>query len=382
MAEFAFAFMDCEFGGLDPELHDITEVALILTDYRLAELGLEGVEGARAARSHHGRGRGDPGLRRGGLGSRGAAAAPGAARELSALLPKDKKVVPSGQNVRMDVIFLERGFRSCEIPYPFDYHVIDLATLYYAWSLVAGETVQALSLRQAATAAGLVQGAVPHRALADARLTLETFRHYVGRLAPRRAPEEALAAVVDAARAARRADATSRRRSRSKRASSGNSQRASRPRGGSTIADAKSISTGCCVLVDQHVAAMAQVEVHDAARVHLAHGVGDAIAEAGEQLAAEAAREVPARPVLDREGERVDAAEQSRHRGMTRERAVGAHLAARDPAADRRAHPRRARREVLHDDEPAARRRRATRRDCARCRGSGRRACAPRDRRA
>ena len=37
MAEFAFAFMDCEFGGLDPELHDITEVALILTDYRLAE---------------------------------------------------------------------------------------------------------------------------------------------------------------------------------------------------------------------------------------------------------------------------------------------------------------------------------------------------------
>ena len=116
--------------------------------------------------------------------------------ELSALLPKDKKVVPSGQNVRMDVTFLERGFRSCEIPYPFDYHVIDLATLFYAWSLVAGETVQALSLRQAATAAGLVQGAVPHRTLADARLTLETFRHYVGRLAPRRAPEEALAAVA------------------------------------------------------------------------------------------------------------------------------------------------------------------------------------------
>ena len=37
LAEFVFAFMDCEFGGLDPELHDITEVALILTDYRLAE---------------------------------------------------------------------------------------------------------------------------------------------------------------------------------------------------------------------------------------------------------------------------------------------------------------------------------------------------------
>ena len=30
--------MDCEFGGLDPELHDITELAVIVTDYRLAEL--------------------------------------------------------------------------------------------------------------------------------------------------------------------------------------------------------------------------------------------------------------------------------------------------------------------------------------------------------
>ena len=38
MAEFAFAFLDCEFGGLDPELHDLTEVGVIVTDYRLAEI--------------------------------------------------------------------------------------------------------------------------------------------------------------------------------------------------------------------------------------------------------------------------------------------------------------------------------------------------------
>ena len=37
VAEFAFAFLDCEFGGLDPELHDITEIGVIMTDYRLAE---------------------------------------------------------------------------------------------------------------------------------------------------------------------------------------------------------------------------------------------------------------------------------------------------------------------------------------------------------
>jgi oligoribonuclease (3'-5' exoribonuclease) len=188
VANFHFAFIDMEFGGLDPELHDITEIAVILTDYRLAELGQkEWKVRARADRI-----------------TREAAAISGydakvwaaeavpvrqALEELTALLPKGVTVVPAGQNVRMDVQFLERGYKSCELPYPFDYHVIDLATLFYVWSLVAGHTVPALSLRQAATHAGLVEGGVEHRAMADTRLTLETFRYYVGRLAPRALPD-------------------------------------------------------------------------------------------------------------------------------------------------------------------------------------------------
>jgi oligoribonuclease (3'-5' exoribonuclease) len=189
LPDFAFAFMDCEFGGLDLERHDITEIAVIVTDYRLAELGsaewkvrarpervskeaaeLQGYDAATWEREA-------VPLRR-------------ALTELKALLPAGKTVVPSGQNVRMDVAFLERGYQSCEIAWPFDYHVIDLATLYYSWSLVAGEVVPALSLRQAANAAELVKGPVPHRAMADARLTLETFRHYVGRLALRPPPDD------------------------------------------------------------------------------------------------------------------------------------------------------------------------------------------------
>ncbi len=187
MPEFAFAFLDCEFGGLDPELHDITEIGVILTDYRLAELGSaewrivarpERITAEAAEISGYGP-------------ERWADAVPlrRALGEFAALLPAGRIVVPAGQNVRMDVAFLERGFRSCGIPYPFDYHVIDLATLFYVWSLVVGEPVAALSLRQAAITAGLIEGAVPHRAMADARLTLESFRHYVGRLAPR-APSE------------------------------------------------------------------------------------------------------------------------------------------------------------------------------------------------
>jgi oligoribonuclease (3'-5' exoribonuclease) len=195
MTTFAFAFLDCEFGGLDPELHDITEIGVIVTDERLAEIAerewkvvaredrvtpssIE-ISGYDAA-----------------LWAKEAVPVRQALTELTALLPAGCKVVPAGQNVRMDVMFLERAYKNCELAWPFDYHVIDLATLFYAWSLVTGEKVEALSLRQAATRAGLAQNKIAHRALADARLTLETFRHYVGRLTPREPRDEPPAAVA------------------------------------------------------------------------------------------------------------------------------------------------------------------------------------------
>ncbi|UCE86741.1 MAG: 3'-5' exonuclease [Deltaproteobacteria bacterium] len=196
MADFAFAFLDCEFGGLDPEQHDITEVGVIVTDYRLAELSSgewkirarpERITPEAAAISGYDAKLWEdaPPLRQ-------------VLTEVSELVPRGLTVVPAGQNVRVDVQFLERAYASCAIPYPFDYHVIDLATLFYAWSLVAGETVPALSLRQAATTAGLIEGSTPHRALADARLTLESFRYYVGRLAPRAPSEAPLPEPLDA----------------------------------------------------------------------------------------------------------------------------------------------------------------------------------------
>jgi len=183
-AEFVFAFLDCEFGGLDPELHDITEIGVILTDYRLVE------QDERQWRVRARPERISPEAAQiFGYDEALWAEAPGVRQvltELAAMFPEDKVVVPAGQNVRMDVTFLELAYKKCEIAYPFDYHVIDLATLFYSWSLVTGDQVSALSLRQAATTAGLLEGAsVAHRALEDARLTLECFRHYIGRLAPR-----------------------------------------------------------------------------------------------------------------------------------------------------------------------------------------------------
>ncbi len=192
MTDFSFLFLDCEFGGLDPDLHDITEIGVILTDERLAEQAEKEwkviprpgrVTPEAAAIFHY-----DEKLwQEEGVPVRQALV------ELAEMMPARRVVVPAGQNVRMDVMFLEKAYKACEIPYPFDYHVIDLATLYFSWGLVAGESVSALSLRQAATHAGLTDDSVEHRALADARLTLETFRHYIGRLAPRPLPENARA---------------------------------------------------------------------------------------------------------------------------------------------------------------------------------------------
>ncbi|MBW2495715.1 MAG: 3'-5' exonuclease [Deltaproteobacteria bacterium] len=187
-AEFALAFLDCEFGGLDVELHDLTEVGIILTDARLEEQS-EAQWRVRARPERITKSAAEI------FGYDEAlwAEAPGVRQvltELVEMLPKDRKVIPAGQNVRMDVIFLERAFKNCGIPYPFDYHVLDLATLFYSWSLVTGEPARAISLRQAATTAGLLEsGGVAHRALEDARLTLECFRHYIARLAPREPAE-------------------------------------------------------------------------------------------------------------------------------------------------------------------------------------------------
>lgn len=180
---FALAFIDCEFGGLDPEQHDITEIAAIVTDERLVE---------QSARSWKVRARPErvtaeaAGIS-GWNAEQWADAVPlrVALGELTALLPAGRTVMPAGQNVRMDVAFLERGYRRSGLAWPFDYHVIDLVTLFYTWSLLSDELPSTLSLRQAATVAGLIDGPVPHRALADARLSLDAFRHFVGRLAPR-----------------------------------------------------------------------------------------------------------------------------------------------------------------------------------------------------
>jgi oligoribonuclease (3'-5' exoribonuclease) len=260
LPEFAFAFIDCEFGGLDPELHDITEIAIILTDYRLVELGArEWKVQARADRI-----------------TKEAAEISGytpeawtdalplrrVLGEIGEMLPRGHTVVPAGQNVRMDVQFLERAYRSCSLPFPFDYHVIDLATLFYAWSLVAGETLRR-SAAPGATVAGLIEGSGAPR-----------WPTRVSRWRPSATSSAASAArgPSEAPRGARRRRVVGGRRRHFRTAPAvrepGSGARAPRESPAELTAIRSRSGPAPCP-ARAHVAAVSQIEMHDAARVEL-----------------------------------------------------------------------------------------------------------------
>ena len=112
--EICFAFLDCEFGGLDVELHDLTEVGIILTDYRL----VESAEAQWRVRARPERITAEA-AKIFGYDEKLWSEAPPVRQvlsEISAMLPTDKIVVPAGQNVRMDMTFLERAYKNCELP--------------------------------------------------------------------------------------------------------------------------------------------------------------------------------------------------------------------------------------------------------------------------
>ena len=187
--EFAFAFLDCEFGGLDPDLHDITEIGVIVTDYRLAELAsAEWKVLARPERMSAEAGA-IFGLRRGALGREGVPVRQ-ALTELAALLPAGQTVVPAGQNVRMDVVFLERAYKACALPLALR---LPRDRPRHALLLVVARRGRE-GARRSRCARPRTGGARAQRHRApragDARLTLETFRHYIGRLALRRPPDD------------------------------------------------------------------------------------------------------------------------------------------------------------------------------------------------
>lgn len=99
---------------------------------------------------------------------------------LARVAPLFEGALVAGHNVAFDWGFLEEGFRREELPLPdVDYHRLDTASL--AWPLVATGELQSLSLQSVAAYLGLDRP-TPHRALADARCSLEVARRLSHRM--------------------------------------------------------------------------------------------------------------------------------------------------------------------------------------------------------
>ncbi len=91
--------------------------------------------------------------------------------------------VLAGYNVAFDWGFLKHAYRTHDLDLDVDYHVFDVMSLVLADVLRRGRP-QSIRLRDALLRLGLPPQPEPHRALTDARLTLEVLRAVVHPPAP------------------------------------------------------------------------------------------------------------------------------------------------------------------------------------------------------
>ena len=165
------AFLDIETTGLDPERHEIIEIAVQRVDpvtlHPLRTLNMkvhpEHLETA------------DP------VALRVAGFEPAAWRLSRPLDHALREAAPllagalvAGHNVGFDWRFLERNYRRRGLPLPMvDYHRLDTASL--AWPLLSSGELRSLSLDSLCTYFGIPRPS-PHRALADVKATILVAR--------------------------------------------------------------------------------------------------------------------------------------------------------------------------------------------------------------
>lgn len=165
------AFIDIETTGLDPERHEIIEVAAVRVDPRtLAELEDLSVQ-VRPRRPDDA----DPtALALVGYSPDAWTDAVDLADALARIKPLLDGAVLAGHNVAFDRSFLSRAWAEAgSRPDDLDHHLLDTATL--AWPLLVAGAVDSLSLGPVCAALG-IDREQEHRALADARASLEVAR--------------------------------------------------------------------------------------------------------------------------------------------------------------------------------------------------------------
>ncbi len=173
----AIAFVDLETTGLDFRKHEILEIGVIRADARTLEIVAqcdvrvcpERLENASTEA-----------LAIAGYSFENWAEASTLEVALARVAPLFESALVAGHNVGFDWAFLEEAFRREELPLPeVDYHRLDTASL--AWPLVATGELSSLSLSAVAALFGLERPS-PHRALADARCSLEIARRLAHRM--------------------------------------------------------------------------------------------------------------------------------------------------------------------------------------------------------
>jgi len=165
------AFVDLETSGLDPTRHEILEIGVVRADGRTLEtLGMFDVR-VQPERIDDA----DPEALR--INAWTAEAWTDAV-PLDVALVRTKPLLEgallAGHNISFDRSFLDAAWRSTGVPAPkVDHHAIDTATL--AWPLLVAGLIESLSLDPVCRHLG-IGCAEPHRALADARRSLEVAR--------------------------------------------------------------------------------------------------------------------------------------------------------------------------------------------------------------
>lgn len=171
------AFVDLETTGLDYRCHEILEIGVIRADARTLEIIAQcdvRVCPERLANAS------TEALAIAGYSFEDWAEASTLEVALAKVAPLFEGALVAGHNVGFDWTFLEEAFRREELPLPeVDHHRLDTASL--AWPLLATRELSSLSLNAVAAYLGLERPS-PHRALADARCSLEIARRLAHRM--------------------------------------------------------------------------------------------------------------------------------------------------------------------------------------------------------
>ena len=166
------AFVDCETTGLDPERHEILEIAVVradartlaVIDERSVKVRPERIEGADAEA-----------LRVCGYDPDSWRDAVPLAEALACVTPLLEGATFAGHHVAFDRAFLQAAYRETGVRPPTQpRHVLDTASL--GWPLYAQGLIPSLSLDELAACAGASRPS-PHRALDDARCARAVAAH-------------------------------------------------------------------------------------------------------------------------------------------------------------------------------------------------------------